>query len=180
MFSINIPSFTVCRSKIARGRLILNPHENKRIDTTKINKTTTNCCFLTKIQSYHKSWKRKESLSSSSPPSISTLLYKYKDPGLDKRLLLVHIDLLSEFIAEIYVNDDLTTYDVLTNCQKIIISNLLLFTCPVCLDVKSVYFIQSCGHCLCKSCLEGLVATTMGQTQNTCIVCRRKNNEGYW
>ena len=190
MFSINIPSFSVCRSKIDRGTIILEPPSEKRkIEIKKnINKTApTNQNFLSKIQNYHKSWKRTKtsSSSSSSSPLISTLLYKYTEdttkPNIvnDDQRLLIYIDLISDIFVEICVNDDLTTYEVLKSSkEKILISNLLLFTCPVCLEVRSVYLVQSCGHCLCKCCLEGLVAI-MGPSKNICIVCRRKS-EGYW
>lgn len=186
MFSINIPSFTVCRSKIDRGTIILEPPSEKRkIEIENIKKTTsTNKNFLSEIQSYHKLWKRTKKKDSSSSPLISTLLYKYtqdttKPNIVDDQRLLIHIDLISDIFVEICVNDDLTTYEVLKSSKKkILISNLLLFTCPVCLEVRSVYLVQSCGHCLCKCCLEGLVAI-MDPSKITCIVCRRKS-EGYW
>ena len=199
MFSFDIPpSFTISQNKITRGQILfespMTSDVKKTIIPTITTTTTPPKSFFTTIQNYHKSWKRKRRrqilMTKESPPLpppppflISTALYKYtkkiEDPNLEKKRLLVYIDLISEFISEIGINDDLTTYKVLTNSKKVIISNLLLFTCPVCLEVKSIYFIQSCGHCLCKGCLEGLIATA-GQKKDTCIVCRQNNNESYW
>ena len=53
-------------------------------------------------------------------------------------------------------------------------SNHLFIQCPICRDDnKRVAFIQPCGHCLCRECLNNFVLThKMEDYSFNCLICR--------
>ena len=137
-------------------------------------KETDSLSLSKKLQQYHKWWKRKH--GKHRPPRVPTRLYQFDaDNDDDTAPKNVETYLISEYNTRIYVNDDLTTVEkLIARRQSIVISNDLVFKCPVCLDMKSVYFIQLCGHCLCRGCLVGLTSTA---STDKCVVCRHPNNK---
>ena len=181
VYEKNQMMFTISRDKISRG--ILSYKRIKENGKRKIeHRNNKDKSLSTKIQSYHKSWKRKNKSKKYKNDNNDSLLYRHYNPYEKKKeTILVETTLISEYNVSVFVNDDLTTSEILTERQQIIISNSLSFKCPVCLEIKQVYFIQLCGHCLCQSCLTGLIEIANDNSIDHCTVCRRRNDDdGYY